>query len=216
MKQVFYDPQLKRWRRLRRVLDVTGVVSTVVLVIFFLSVIEQQRLPDLFLPTQKRNYKALKETHIGDQLRKNAARSSRRKTFRRPSEVPLNTDEGLRAAFYMNDDASYSSLKAHLHQIDMLFPDWLHVVADNGNLIASTALFPVRLYNVVDKNGVHGVDPEDKVHRLLTVTKDDMEVFPMLNDYNPLSSTWDGDVIGHMLESPAARANRLVRKVSAA
>jgi cellulose synthase/poly-beta-1,6-N-acetylglucosamine synthase-like glycosyltransferase/peptidoglycan/xylan/chitin deacetylase (PgdA/CDA1 family)/spore germination protein YaaH len=207
MKQVFYDPQLKRWRRLRRVLDVTGVVSTVVLVIFFLSVIEQQRLPDLFLPTQKRNYKALKETRIGDQLRKNAARSSRRKTFRRPSEVPLNTDEGLRAAFYMNDDASYSSLKAHLHQIDMLFPDWLHVVADNGNLIASTALFPVRLYNVVDKNGVHGVDPEDKVHRLLTVTKDDMEVFPMLNDYNPLSSTWDGDVIGRMLESPAAREN---------
>jgi peptidoglycan-N-acetylglucosamine deacetylase len=207
MKQVFYDPQLKRWRRLRRILDVTGVVSTVVLVIFFLSVVEQQHLPDLLLPTQKRNYKALKQQRIGDQLRKNAARSPRRKTRRPPSDIPLNSDEGLRAAFYTNGDADYSSLKAHLHQIDMLFPDWLHVVSGNGNLIASTALFPVRLYNVVDRNGVHGVDPEDKVHRLLTVTKDDMEVFPMLNDYNPLSSTWDGDVIGRMLESPAAREN---------
>ena len=207
MKQVFYDPQLKRWKRLRRILDLTGVVSTVVLIVFFLSVVKEQRLPDLLLPAQKRNYKALKDQRIGDQLRKNVARSNRRKTHLRPSEVPLNADEGLRAAFYENDDASYSSLKAHLRQIDMLFPDWLHVLSGNGDLIASTPLFPVRLYNVVDKNGVHGVDPEDKVHRLLTVTKDDMEVFPMLNDYNPLTSDWDGDVIGKMLESPAARNN---------
>ena len=207
MKQVFYDPQLKRWKRLRRILDITGVISTVVLIIFFFSVVKEQRLPDLLLPTQKRNYKALKEQRVGDQLRKNALNSTRRKTHRRPSEIPLNADEGLRAAFYENDDASYSSLKAHLRQIDMLFPDWLHVTAGDGNLIASTPLFPVRLYNVVDKNGVHGVDPEDKVHRLITVTKDDMEVFPMLNDYNPLTSSWDGDVIGSMLESPAAREN---------
>ena len=207
MKQVFYDPQLKRWKRLRRILDVTGVISTVVLIVFFFSVINAQRLPDLLLPTQKRNYKALKEQRIGDQLKKNVARSTRRKTHLRPSEIPLNADEGLRAAFYTNGDADYSSLKAHLRQIDILFPDWLHVTSGNGDLIASTPLFPVRLYNVVDKNGVHGVDPEDKVRRLLTVTKDDMEVFPMLNDYNPLTSTWDGDVIGSMLESRAAREN---------
>ena len=29
-KAIFYDPQLKRWRRLRRVLDVVGIVITVV------------------------------------------------------------------------------------------------------------------------------------------------------------------------------------------
>ena len=208
MKQVFYDPQLKRWRRLRRVLDVTGVVSTVVLVIFFLSVVKQQRLPDLLLPTQKRNYKALKEQRVGDQLKKNVAKPTRRKTRRLASEISLNTDEGLRAAFYMNGDADYSSLKAHLRQIDMLFPDWLHVLAPDGNLTGSTPLFPVSLYRVVDSAGVvHGVDPEDKIRRLLTATKDDMEVFPMLNDYNPLTAAWDGDVIGAMLENPAARDN---------
>src|SRR5580698_8849942 len=100
MKQVFYDPQRKRWKRLRRVFDVTAVLSTVVLVFFFLSVIKRQTLPELLLPTQKRNYKALKEQRIGDQLKKNASRWTRRKTHRRPSEIPLNTDEGLRAAFY--------------------------------------------------------------------------------------------------------------------
>ncbi len=208
MKQVFYDPQLKRWRRLRRVLDVTGVISTVVLVIFFFSVVKQQTLPDLLLPTQKRNYKALKEQRVGDQLKKNVAKPSRRITHRLASEIPLNTEEGLRAAFYMNGDADYSSLKAHLRQIDMLFPDWLHVLKPDGNLIGATPLFPVSLYRVVDsQNVVHGVDPEDKIHRLLTVTKDDMEVFPMLNDYNPMTAGWDGDVIGEMLESSKAREN---------
>ncbi|MFT4111661.1 glycosyltransferase [Silvibacterium sp.] len=208
MKQVFYDPQLKRWRRLRRVLDVTGVVSTIVLVLFFISVVKQQRLPDLLLPTQKRNYKALKQQRVGDQLRKNSARPTRRKTEKPASEIPLNGDEGLRAAFYVNDDASYSSLKAHFRQIDILFPDWLHLTKDNGDLMAATPLFPVSIYNVVDKNGVvHGVDPEDKVRRLLTVTKDDMEVFPMLNDYNPITGDWDGELVGRILENPQAREN---------
>jgi peptidoglycan-N-acetylglucosamine deacetylase len=205
MKQVFHDPQLKRWKRLRRLTDIAVVTVTVIGVIFIFSVLKRQELPDLLLPAQKRNYKALKQERVGDQLKKNLAKPSHRKTRRHPSDVPLNGDEGLRAAFYQNDEGSYSALKAHIHQIDMLFPDWLHVVSADGNLDASTALFPVQLYSVVDKNGIHGVDPENRVSRLIVAAKEDMEVFPMLNDYNPLKSTWDGEVIGKMLESPVAR-----------
>ena len=207
MKQIFYDPQRKRWKRLRRIMDVTAVVSTIVLIVFFLSVVKRQTLPELLLPAQKRNYKALKE-RTGDPLRKSAPRPARRKTHRRPSEIPLNGDEGLRAAFYTNDEASYSSLKAHIHQIDLLFPDWLHVFAPNGDLIASTSLFPVSLYNVVDKAGVvHGVDPQNRVQRVLAAAKEDTEVFPMLNDYNPADSQWHGDTIGKVLKDPVAREN---------
>ena len=205
MKQVFYDPNLKRWKRLRRVTDIAFLLSTLIGVIFIFSVVKGQRLPDLLMPTQKRNYKALKERRIGDQLKKNLARPSRRKTHKLPSEVPLNEGEGLRAAFYTNDEQDYSSLKQHIHDIDMLFPDWLHVVSADGNLIGSTPLFPIRLYNVVDKAGVHGVDPENRIARLITATKEDMEVFPMLNDYNPLTEEWEGDAIGKLLENPAAR-----------
>jgi cellulose synthase/poly-beta-1,6-N-acetylglucosamine synthase-like glycosyltransferase/peptidoglycan/xylan/chitin deacetylase (PgdA/CDA1 family)/spore germination protein YaaH len=204
MKQVFYDPNLTRWKRLRRVTDAAFVIATIVGIIFIFTVIKRQPLPDLLMPTQKRNYKALKERRIGDQLKKNLAHPSRRRTRRPASEVPLNEDEGLRAAFYQNDEPSYSSLKQHIHQIDMLFPDWLHVVSANGNLIASTPQFPVQLYSVVDKAGVHGVDPENRVARLIAATKESMEVFPMLSDYNPLTSEWDGDAIGKMLEKPAA------------
>ena len=63
--------------------------------------------------------------------------------------------------------------------------------------------------DVVDAaGGVHGVDPENRVKTTIEAAKEDTEVFPMLNDYNTLSGAWNGDVIGKMLENPAAR-NRL-------
>jgi len=158
MKQIFYDPNLKRWKRLRRVTDVALVLATLIGILFIVSVVRREPMPDLLLPVQKRNYRALNNRRIGDKLRKNLARQPRRRTHRPASEVPLNGDEGLRAAFYQNDEPSYSSLKRHIHEIDMLFPDWLHVTSATGDLIGSTPEFPIRLYNVVDKQGVHGVD----------------------------------------------------------
>jgi spore germination protein YaaH len=208
MKQVFYDPRQLRRKVFRRLTDVSIVVLTVVLAVFAFSVFTKQNLPELLLPTQKKNIKALKERQP-ELAKKAAAKPARRKTQLHPSEVVLNQDEGLRAAFYENDEASYSTLKAHIHQIDMLFPDWLHVVSADGNLVGATPLFPVHFYNVVDSvGGVHGVDPENRVKTTIEAAKEDTEVFPMLNDYNTLSGTWNGDLIGKMLENPAAR-NRL-------
>ena len=82
-----------------------------------------------------------------------------RKTDRKPSEIPFNTGEGLRAAYYVPDDAaSYSSFKEHVHQIDMLFPEWLHVDAVEANLMAIDS-DSHREYPVIDGNTVH--DPDD-------------------------------------------------------
>jgi peptidoglycan-N-acetylglucosamine deacetylase len=205
MKQVFYDPNLKRWKRLRRFTDVALLIATVVLVVFIFSVVKGERLPDLLMPVQQHNYRALKQRKIGDKLRKTLERPSHRRSLLPPSEVTMNEDEGLRAAFYQNDEPSYSSLKQHIRQIDMLFPDWLHVVAADGNLVGATPEFPIQLYSVVDKTGVHGVDPQNRIARLIAATKKSMEVFPMLNDYNPLTQDWNGDAIGKLLENPAAR-----------
>ncbi len=204
MKQVFYDPRQRRRKIIRRVTDLSLIALTVVLAVFFFSVISRQHLPELLLPTQKRNYRALKERQP-ELIRRAAAHPSRRKTRRHPSEIVLNQDEGLRAAFYVNDEADYSSLKAHIHQIDMLFPDWLHVVSPDGNLVAATPMFPVSFYSVVDAAGVHGVDPQNKVKTVIEAAKEDTDVFPMLNDYNTLKNEWNGDIIGQMLKSRAAR-----------
>ena len=80
--------------------------------------LRNQPLPELLLPTAKHNYKALSDRAA--QQRAKALRPARRKTTRKPSEIPLNSGEGLRAAYYVPDDeASYSSFKQHVHQIDM-------------------------------------------------------------------------------------------------
>jgi peptidoglycan-N-acetylglucosamine deacetylase len=204
MKQVFYDPDQRRRKVIRRVTDVSLVALSLILAGFFFSVISRETLPELLLPVQKRNYVALKERQP-ELARKAAARPSRRKTHRLPSEIELNQDEGLRAAFYEDGSADYSSLKAHIHQIDMLFPDWLHIVSADGNLVGATPMFPVHFYSVVDASGVHGVDPDNKVKTTIEAAKEDTEVFPMLNDYNTISGAWNGDVIGQMLHDPAAR-----------
>ena len=60
-RQIFFDPQRKRWKRLRRILDAVAVFSTVILVLFFLNVVKNQQLPELLLPTPKRNYRAIQE-----------------------------------------------------------------------------------------------------------------------------------------------------------
>jgi cellulose synthase/poly-beta-1,6-N-acetylglucosamine synthase-like glycosyltransferase/peptidoglycan/xylan/chitin deacetylase (PgdA/CDA1 family)/spore germination protein YaaH len=204
IKPIFYDPQRKRWKRLRRIFDAAAILSTIVLVLFSIGVIRRQTLPELLLPTDKRNFRALKESHASD-LKLHGARSARRKSSRKPSDIPLNSDEGLRAAFYINDEASYSSLKQHVHQIDLLFPDWLHVTTADGALEAATYYRPAHLYHVVDSAGVHGVDPENKVARVIAAAKEDTEVFPMLNNYDLNLSDWNGDLIGGILGSPAAR-----------
>ena len=112
-KAIFYDPQLKRWRRLRRVLDVVGVVITVVIAVFLFTALRSEAMPELLLPGTKHSYRTIKEhDHRGS-----GRRGTHRRTTKPPSQVILN-EESIRAAFYVMWDAgSYSSLRDYLNQI---------------------------------------------------------------------------------------------------
>src|ERR1700683_488340 len=206
-RQIFFDPQRKRWKRLRRILDAVAVVSTVILVLFFLNVVRNQHLPELLLPTPKRNYRAIQEQAAA--INAKYLKPARRKTSRKPSEIPFNSGEGLRAAYYVDDDAgSFASLKNHIHQIDILFPVWLYATGPDGTLQgAQTAEAPLRVYNVVDaRGGVHSVDAQNKVHELITDAHEDTEIYPLIKNYNVLTQEWDPGVAA-MLKAPAARKN---------
>jgi hypothetical protein len=49
----------------------------------------------------------------------------------------LNTGEGIRAAFYdPNDAAGFSSLREYARQIDLLYPEWLHLLSQDGHIKA--------------------------------------------------------------------------------
>ena len=205
-QQVFYDPQRKRWKRLRRIFDVMALLGLVLGTVFVVGLLRMKPLPELLLDSPKRNYRTL-SNQPGPVLKpgQKLHRSAHRKTDLKPSDVVLNQNEGLRAAYYVEDDpASYSSLKEHIRQIDLLFPEWLHVVTPDGSLTSYTV--DNRAYSVVDRAGVHEVDREGKVRRTIATAKVDAEVFPLINNYDPIKGVFLPS-IGQVLNSPEARAN---------
>ena len=58
-KAIFYDPQRKRWKRLRRMMDVLGLAVTLLIVFFLVSALSGVSLTTLKLGDLRRPYKAL-------------------------------------------------------------------------------------------------------------------------------------------------------------
>ncbi|WP_263368461.1 polysaccharide deacetylase family protein [Edaphobacter bradus] len=205
-KQVFFDPQRKRWKRLRLVFDTLALLGLVLGTVFIIGLMRMKPLPELLLTSQKRNYRTLADKQNA-RLKANQKlrRSAHRKTDIKPADVTLNSGEGLRAAYYVEDDpASYSSLKQHISQIDLLFPEWLHVVTPDGALTGYT--IDNRAYPVVSPSGVQPVDREDKVARTIAENHVNLDVFPLVNNYDPIKGLFMPEV-GKFLSSDDARAN---------
>src|SRR5437868_5582797 len=205
---VFYDPKRGRWKRLRTLLDIAGaLVSTVVIV--FIYTATREPLPKLRLPFEKRPYHSLKDPYRGlketekekaREKRNLIARRSHRRTKAAPSTVQLNTDEGIRAAFYVPwDAASFSSLRDYARQIDLLYPEWLHVLTPDGRLQGIDEQTNT-MFDVVHSGAVHSVD--EKVMKFLKSEENGTEVFPLVN--NSGNSDWIDITV--FLNSPAAHA----------
>jgi cellulose synthase/poly-beta-1,6-N-acetylglucosamine synthase-like glycosyltransferase/peptidoglycan/xylan/chitin deacetylase (PgdA/CDA1 family)/spore germination protein YaaH len=204
-KQVFFDPQRKRWKRLRRVFDLTALFGALVGIFFVVGLLRMKPMRGLDLRSATRRYRALSNPPAPElNPKEKLHHSAHRRTDLKPSDVVLNQGEGLRAAFYTDaDPASYASFKQHVKQIDLLFPEWLHVLAPDGSITAYSAdniPFPV-----VDGNVVHGVDRENKIARTITAAQEDTEIFPMVNNYSPVDQDWS-PAAEQFLLSPQARA----------
>jgi len=200
-KSVFYDPGQKRWGRLRILFSVLGAIITGLVLFFIITVfVEADPLPRLSMPEQKRNLRAL---HEREHRKRPQAKGTHRKTSAPPSQVVLNTDEGIRAAYYVTwDAASFVSLKEYYPQIDILFPEWLHVLTPDGQLQGFDSVnHPFR---VVENGTVHATD--DRVMPFLRTEKAEVEVFPLINNFEPVSKQWLTN-IGDFLNDPAARRN---------
>jgi cellulose synthase/poly-beta-1,6-N-acetylglucosamine synthase-like glycosyltransferase/peptidoglycan/xylan/chitin deacetylase (PgdA/CDA1 family)/spore germination protein YaaH len=205
-KQVFYDPLRKRWKRLRRIFDVLALLGALVGIFFVVGLLRVKPMKGLDLRSATKRYRALSNPPAPELTsREKLNRSAHRKTNLKPSDVTLNRGEGLRAAFYTDlDPASYASFKAHVKEIDLLFPEWLHVISPNGSLTAYTSdNIP---FAVVDSSGVHGVDRQNKIVHTITEAKEDTEIFPMVNNYSPTDGVFEPSVEPFLL-SPTARAN---------
>ena len=199
---VFYDPRRARWKRVRLLSNLLGVFITGLVIFFIYSAMHGVPLPELFLQSQKHPYRALKEKEKekARERRRLAIKRGHRKSKVAPSQVKLNAEEGIRAAFYVDwDAASFSSLREYAHQIDLLFPEWLHVLTADGRLQGVTNETN-KLFDVVNRSGVHPVD--DKVMPFLKAEDTGMEVFPMVNNFD--GTDWVN--IASFLGDPNARA----------
>ena len=202
-KQIFFDPQRKRWKRLRRILDVTAVLVTLVLAALSSMSCAISICPSCCCPRPSIITKP--STTAPRCCTAPKPGLPRRKTGRKPSDIPFNTGEGLRAAYYVQDDAaSYSSFKEHVHQLDLLFPQWLHVDAPEPTLLAINN-DNHREYPVVDGATVHDPDDGNRVKHVIQAAKEDTEIFPHLNNYNPNTQSWD-PAVGAVLADPSKRA----------
>ena len=200
---VFYDPKRARWKRLRRFVDALVLALSALVIFFGYTTLRDERLPELLFSPQKRAFKALKESEKekARDRQKKAALRSHRKSKLPASEVKLNQEEGIRAAFYTPwDAASFSSLRDFSRQIDLLYPDWLHVLTADGRLQAVDDQTN-KFFDVVQNNHVRSFD--DRVMPFLKAENNSMEVFPMVNNFD--GTEWVGEIT-NFLNNPEARA----------
>jgi peptidoglycan-N-acetylglucosamine deacetylase len=200
-KSIFYDPERKRWGRLRVLFSVLGAIISALVLFFIVTVfLQADPLPHILMPEQKRSLRAIKEI---EHRRPTKAKNTHRKTKAPPSEVVLNADEGIRAAYYVSwDAASFVSLKEYYPQVDLLFPEWLHVLSPDGHLQGFDYL--THPFTVIENGTVHSTD--DRVMPFLRSEKAEVEVFPLINNFDSVRKTWDAS-IGPFLDNPEARQN---------
>src|ERR1700690_452989 len=130
-KPIFYDQERRRWRRTRLVLELTGALFTLVLVVFLLNVVRNPELPELLRPD---THGGLHAIPFGPKAK--PIRRGRKRKIAALGKIPQNY-EPLRAAFYVSDDyTSLASLQLHFRDIDLLIPEALHAVAADGHVDA--------------------------------------------------------------------------------
>ena len=186
-KQIFYDPLQARWKRIRGFVDVAALALSLLVIFFIYSALRSEPLPDLSWLTEKKPYHALKENEKARAREKRrlatvARAGHRHQAHKAPSQLTLNSEQGVRAAFYVSwDPASFSSLREYARQIDLLFPTWLQVLTPDGHLQAvdpeTNAMF-----DVVHGRTVHIVD--NRVMPFLKAEDTDMEVFPVVQNFD--------------------------------
>src|SRR5882672_1851367 len=199
-RPIFYDEQRVRWRFTRRALEVSGVLLTLLLVYFFVTIVVSVDLPAGLIPDAKSPYRALK-------IKKNGklppVREGRHRRVANLGTVPSGYDP-LRAAFYVSYDAnSLASLKNHYKDIDLLIPEELHAVTADGAL---TVVDYVRYETVkVGPQEAYGRLREDKLHQWMKNTNAEIPTMALLNNYD--GQVWRIKEMAEMLANPTSRAN---------
>ncbi len=199
---IFYDAERARWRRTRRVLEITGALLTLLLAYFFVTIVVSVELPAGLLPAIKPAFHALKTAVKKKPV---AAREGRHRRVANIGKVP-ETYDPLRAAFYVSWDAnSLASLKKHYKDIDLLIPEQLHGVTPDGAITivdyTHNQTRPVKATPAEAISLLKG----DELHQWMKSLNPPVELpmMGMLDNYD--GAVWHIDEMAALLANPAAR-----------
>ncbi|OLB34868.1 MAG: hypothetical protein AUH11_16760 [Acidobacteria bacterium 13_2_20CM_57_17] len=202
---IFYDAERVRWRRTRRVMEITGVLLTLLLAYFFVTIAVSVELPAGLLPDTKPGYHAVKSK------KKLLTREGRRRRVANIGKLPASYDP-LRAAFFVSwDPNSLASLKKHYKDIDLLIPEQLHAVSADGALTIVDYERGQYTAKATPSEAIL-ILKEDKLHQWMKSFNPPIELpmMGMLNNYDGVE--WRIKEMAQMLANPIAR-QRLVRDV---
>jgi cellulose synthase/poly-beta-1,6-N-acetylglucosamine synthase-like glycosyltransferase/peptidoglycan/xylan/chitin deacetylase (PgdA/CDA1 family) len=199
-KPIFYDSEKVRWRRTRRILEVSGGLLTLLLIYFFLTIAGSVELPAALLPDTRPVYHSIKKKLLKTVVQ----REGRHKRVANIGQVP-NTYDPLRAAFFVSwDPNSLASLKKHYKDIDLLMPEQLHAVSADGAI----TVVDYERNQTVQASPAEALSrlQQDKLHRWMRSLNPPVEL-PMMGQLN----NYDGEVwrvkeMKELLASPDARS----------
>jgi len=205
-KPIFYDAERVRWRRTRRVMEISGVLLTLLLAYFFVTIAVSVELPAGLLPDTRPKYQALKS-----KKKLVPAREGRKRRVANMGTLPASYDP-LRAAFFVSwDPNSLASLKKHYKDIDLLIPEQLHAVSADGAL---TIVDYERGQYTAKATPAEAISilKDDKLHQWMKSFNPPIELpmMGMLNNYDGVE--WRIKEMAQMLANPVAR-QRLVQNV---
>jgi peptidoglycan-N-acetylglucosamine deacetylase len=206
-KPIFYDAEKVRWRRTRRILEISGILLTLLLVYFFFTVAGSVELPSSLLPDTRPAYHSAKKKNV----KQVSAREGRHRRVARIGQIPAGYDP-LRAAFFVSWDAnSLASLKKHYKDMDLLMPEQLHAVTPDG---AITVVDYERGSERVKATPSEAISilKQDKLHQWMRSLNPPVELpmMGLLNNYD--GAVWRVTEMEEMLANPTARQH-LVRDV---
>jgi peptidoglycan-N-acetylglucosamine deacetylase len=204
---VFFDPDNKRWPRLRRGVYVSGLALTVLFGILILSILVSPALmplkfsgqetsahippPDPKIETpEQRRLRVYKQKLEAERLKRAQA------VHLRPNPRPM-TDPLAVAFFVPWDDSSPSSLKANLSNpditLDIVIADWLHLDNRDGSLTGK------------DDQGRDYLPITKEALNFIRTTRPDTRVMALVNNFS--GKDWEADKLDAMLSDPQARAH---------
>ena len=213
---VFFDPEKKRWPRLRRGVFLTGLILSSLFGVLIFSILINPLLPKLHLPQSslfgrgtRTPTAELVETEPQRKLReakqKLELERSKREAARHPRKQPhSSSNDQLDVAFYVTwDETSLSSLKENIKNLDVVIGEFLHLDNADGSLLEESRK---------PKKNPDAPGEEKAVTQLIRATRPDLKIMALVNNFS--ESVWETDKLAAMLANPEARARCIQQLVA--